>query len=77
VKLLRESLQSLTVETPVLNFDHRAVAAAGHVEWHQCNIRRLRRDGGKNFEFQAVMQDITPRKRAELAEQEAKAALEK
>jgi len=26
VKLLRESLQSLTVETPVLNFDHRAVA---------------------------------------------------
>jgi len=73
----RAALQSLPDAKPVFNFDRRATAAAGHVEWHQCNIRRLSRDGGKSFEFQAVMQDITPRKRAELAEQEAKATLEK
>ena len=74
-KPLRESLQSLPDENPVLNVDRYATAAAGHREWHQCGIRRLRRDDGKT-EFQAVMQDITPRKRAELAAQDAKTSLE-
>ena len=73
---MRETLQALTPDNPVVNFDRRAVAAAGHAEWHQCNIRRLPRRGDKNFEFQAVMQDITLRKRAELVAQEAKASLE-
>ena len=72
---LHENLDALTAENPVVNFDRRALAAAGHVEWHQCSIRRLLRDDGK-IEFQAVMQDITARKRAELAAQEAKASLE-
>ena len=76
VRRLRQNLQSLPPEMPVFNFDRRAAAADGHVEWHQCGIRRLLRDDGK-VEFQAVMQDITPRKRAELAAQEAKASLEK
>jgi PAS domain S-box-containing protein len=75
VKPLRENLQSLSDENPVLNFDRHATAAAGHHEWHQCSIRRLLRDDGK-IEFQAVMQDITPRKRAELAAQDARTALE-
>ncbi len=73
---LRESLQTLTAENAVVNFDRRAEAAAGHVEWHQCSIRRLRRDDGQ-VEFQAVMQDITARKRAELSAQEARDSLEK
>ena len=76
-KTLRESLKSLRPESPVLNFDHRAAAAAGHVEWHQCTVRRLQHDDGNSFEFQAVMQDITPRKRAELATSDARASLEK
>jgi PAS domain S-box-containing protein len=76
-KALRENLKSLRPERPVLNFDHRAAAAAGHVEWHQCTIRRLQHDDGNSLEFQAVMQDITPRKRAELATSDAKASLEK
>ena len=74
---LRKSLLELTGENAGLNFDHKAVAAAGHAEWHQCNFRRLRRSGVKSFEFQAVMQDITLRKRAELAAEEAKVSLEK
>ncbi len=61
----------------MLNFDRRAVAAAGHVEWHQCNFRRLSRNDRKIFEYQAVMQDVTLRKRAELAAQDAQALLEK
>jgi PAS domain S-box-containing protein len=73
---LRENLQALTPENPVLNFDRHATAAAGYAEWHQCGIRRLRRDDGQ-VEFQAVMRDISARKRAELDAQEARATLEK
>ncbi len=67
----------LPEEKPVLNFDRRAEAADGHVEWQQCNLRRLDRGSHGLVEFQAVIQDITPRKRAELEAQEAKSALEK
>ncbi len=76
VKNLRAVLDSLTDENPHFHFDRRATAAAGHVQWHQCNLRRLRQEDG-GVEFQAVMMDITRRKRAELAEQEAKVQLEK
>jgi PAS domain S-box-containing protein len=75
-KALRANLESLPDENPVWNFDRHAAAAAGHKEWHQCSIRRLRRDDGQT-EFQAVMQDITPRKRAELTAQDARGSLEK
>ena len=76
-KRLRASLELLTAENPILNFDRRAAAAAGHVEWHQCHLRRLRHEYGGGFEFQLVMQDITARKRAELEAKEARLALEK
>jgi two-component system sensor histidine kinase/response regulator len=75
-KQLRANLQALPNDDPVWNFDRHAAAAAGHREWHQCSIRRLLRDDGQT-EFQAVMQDITPRKRAELSAHEAKLSLEK
>jgi PAS domain S-box-containing protein len=77
VEKLREDFKSLPDENPVLNFDRRAVAGAGHAEWHQCNLRRLPRGDGKSFDFQAVMRDITLRKRAELVAQEAKVSLER
>jgi PAS domain S-box-containing protein len=76
-KTLPAEFSKLPEEKPVLNFDRRAEAADGHVEWQQCNLRRLERGNSGAVEFQAVMQDITPRKRAELAEQEAKSSLEK
>ena len=60
-----------------MSFDRRVEAADGHVEWQQCNLRRLEHGGATRNEIQAVMQDITPRKRAELAAQEAKVSLEK
>ena len=73
---LREQLARLPVDWPVWSFDRRAVAAADHVEWQQCNFRRFAKDGGKNIEYQAVIQNITPRKQAELALEETKAMLE-
>ena len=72
-----EGIPPMPPEQPVLSFDRRVEAADGHLEWQQCNLRRLEGGGAAHDEIQAVMQDITPRKRAELAEQQAKAALEK
>ena len=70
------AMPALTAEQPVVSFDQRVEAADGHIEWQQCNLRRLERGHAAQEEIQAVMQDITPRKRAELAAQEAKASLE-
>jgi len=61
---------------PILVFDRRVEAADGHVEWQQCNLRRLDRGDAGAEEFQAVMQNITPRKRAEMTAREAKNTLE-
>jgi PAS domain S-box-containing protein len=72
-----ETAPALTPERPVVTFDRKAEAADGHVEWQQCNLRRIEGGGGAQpEEFQAVLQDITPRKRAELEVKEAKATLE-
>ena len=76
-KTLRDNLAALPADRPVCSFDRRAVAAAGHVEWQQCNLRRFTKASGNSFEYQAVIQNITSRKQAELALQEAKATLEK
>jgi two-component system, sensor histidine kinase and response regulator len=76
-KKLREIFRKLPEENPVLNFDRRSIAAAGHAEWQHYNIRRLLREDDESFEFQVVIQDITPRKRAEVAAQEAKNSLQK
>ena len=77
VEKFRDNLKALTADSPVVTFDRRAVAAAGHAEWHQCNFRRMPQSGGNGYEYQAVMQDITLRKRAELVAEEAKGSLEK
>ena len=67
----------LLAEKSVLNFDRRAEAADGRIEWQQCHLRRLDRSASGSVEFQAVIQDITPRKRAEVELQAAKSAVDK
>ena len=59
--------EALPPEQPVVSFDHRVVGLDGLTVWQQCTIRRLFREGGQTLEFQAVIQDITPRKRTEQA----------
>ncbi len=74
---LRQNLATLPEARPILNFDRRAEAADGHVEWQQYRIRRLDQAGRPGVEYQAVIQDITARKKAELALQETQGELEK
>ena len=76
-RTMEQDVKDLPAEKPILNFDRKAEAADGHVEWQQYNLRPLTRETTGEKEFQAVIQNITPRKRAELALQDAKAELEK
>ena len=71
-----EIIPLLSSEQSVVRFDRRVETPDGHVVWQQCNLHRLEHGGAAQAEIQAVLQDITPRKRAELAAQEAKASLE-
>lgn len=64
-------------ERPVLCFDRKGEAADGHGEWQQYNLRCLHSDSDARPEFQAVIQNITARKRIELTLEETKAKLEK
>ena len=73
---LRENLARLPDERPVCIFDRRAVGGDGHIEWQQYNIRRLNRNGLVETEFQAVIQNITARKRVEFELEDAKNKLE-
>jgi PAS domain S-box-containing protein len=73
---LRVKLSNLPADWPVCVFDRRSIGGDGHAEWHQYNIRRLTRDKLTDVEFQAVIQNVTTRKRVEFELQEAKSALE-
>ena len=73
---LRANLAKLPEERPVWTLDRRALAADDHVQWHQCHFRRLVGFDGKTGEYQAVIRNITQRKQAEIALQEAKTELE-
>jgi PAS domain S-box-containing protein len=73
----RKQLEDPAAEQSLWNFDRRAVAADDHVEWQQCNVRRFVRPSAKGFEYQAVIQNITARKMAEQALEDAKVAQEK
>ena len=77
VKKLQQNLAALTNERPLWSFDRRAEAADGHMEWQQCNLRRLIHNDDQQVEFQAVIRNITARKKAEIELQEAKFSLEK
>ncbi|HEV2434627.1 MAG TPA: MASE1 domain-containing protein [Verrucomicrobiae bacterium] len=60
-------INSLPADEPVVSFDHRLHAPNQVVVWHQYRIRRLFQEKGGTREFQAVIQDITQRKRSEQA----------
>ncbi|HWX22292.1 MAG TPA: MASE1 domain-containing protein [Candidatus Binatia bacterium] len=66
----------LPQEQPLACFDHRVTGPDGDVSWQQYSVRRLFFQPGDTREFQAVIQDITHRKRAEEALQQAKRAAE-
>lgn len=61
---------------PAMTFDHRVTAADGRVEWQQCTLHRLEHHDSQPEEFQAVLQNVTARKHAEIAAREAKVSSE-
>jgi PAS domain S-box-containing protein len=60
-------INSLPPDEPVVSFDHRLHGPDKVEVWHQCRVRRLFDEKGGTREFQAVIQDITQRKRSEEA----------
>ncbi|MEO6035089.1 MAG: PAS domain S-box protein, partial [Verrucomicrobiota bacterium] len=52
---------------PAISFDHRTMAPSGQPVWQQFTVRRLFQEKGDTREFQAVIQDITHRKKSEQA----------
>jgi len=56
-RMLQENFPTLSKKRPVLNFDRKAEAVAGHVEWQQYSLRRLKRADGQGEEFQVVIQN--------------------
>jgi PAS domain S-box-containing protein len=58
---------SMPKEQPVISFDHRQLLPGGEILWQQITVRRLFLERGDTMEFQAVIQDITPRKQSEQA----------
>ena len=60
-------INSLPPEEPVVSFDHRLHGPDKVEVWHQYRVRRLFQQKGDTREFQAVIQDITQRKRSEEA----------
>jgi PAS domain S-box-containing protein len=60
-------LNSLAANQPVVSFDHRLRLPGDHEVWHQYRVRRLFPERADAREFQAVIQDVTQRKRSEQA----------
>ncbi len=73
---LRENLAGMTSGREAWSFDRRAVGTDDRVEWQRYMVRRLLPEGSGDYEFQAIIQNITARKQAELALQETKVSLE-
>jgi PAS domain S-box-containing protein len=60
-------INSLPPDEPVVSFDHRLHSPDDQIVWHQYRVRRLFEKKGDTREFQAVIQDITSRKKSEQA----------
>ena len=62
-----QHLNSLSVDNPVVTYEHRVIAPDGAIAWHQWTDRALFAPDGDFIEFQAVGRDITALKEAEEA----------
>lgn len=73
---MRECLDGITLENPVVVFDHRIVMPGGDVRWQQWRHRGIYSSEGRFMEYQAVGSDITERKRLEAEIRQAGEAAE-
>ncbi len=59
------SIAGLTMQSPVLTWEHHLVSSEGGSRWEQWRVRALFDHDGRVLDYQAVGRDITERKRAE------------
>jgi len=66
-ELLNEKIASMTIDNPLVTYEHRVYAAGGQLRWQQWTDRAMFDDQGRLVEYQSVGRDITDRKLAEEA----------
>jgi len=71
IKLIEESLQSMSPEQPVVQIENRVFTATGEIRWLQFVNRGFYSSSGQLMETQVVGRDITDRKRAESSLQDS------
>ena len=64
-EFVTQTISSLSVEQPIVTYEHRIILPSGEIRWHQWTDRALFDEQGNLIEFQAVGRDITDLKRAE------------
>ena len=66
-KFVKNHIDSLSPENPVLTHEHRVVKPTGETGWQQWTNRAIFDEQGRVTEYQSVGRDITERKRSEEA----------
>lgn len=74
--LVRATLMSLTPDHPVSTVEHRVILPSGEIRWQRWIDRGIYDAEGNLLELQAVGQDITDWKQADLARRESEARLQ-
>ena len=67
---VRERFESLTVERPMVSYEHRVIAGQGEIRWQRW-IDRAIFENGELVEFQSIGEDITEKRMAEQALRES------
>ncbi len=62
---VNRSFSSLSIEKPIVTYEHRVIQPSGEIRWQQWTDRALFDDSGQLIEIQAVGRDITKLKQAE------------
>ena len=75
-ELVKKQFASLSLENPVVIYEHRVVTSGGEIRWQQWSDRAIFDEQGHFIEFQSVGRDITERVRAEETLQRAHDELE-
>lgn len=71
-QLIADQIAALNQERPVADIEHRVILADGEVRWQHWTDRAIFDQWGQPVEFAGVGRDITDRKQAEQALQQAK-----
>jgi PAS domain S-box-containing protein len=64
-EFVTQNFSSLSIEKPIVTYEHRVILPSGEVRWQQWTNRMLFDKRGNGIEYQAVGRDITKLKEAE------------